>query len=155
MSTTPRPPPLPSNGPDTLLDDETPEAVRTRNLKYERAARYGGLVCYVIAVLLAVIIPLLFLGFLSAYRVAPETAVLMAVMGFGFTAAFALIGRGLRALESWARVAVFPVAGLFLFVFPLGTILGGVVLFFVFTSDRYVFSRMYKEVIEATPGLKP
>ncbi len=48
---------------------------------------------------------------------------------------YAAVGYGLLKLQSWARIAAIVLAILSLCSFPLGTIIGGVVLYFMFQPE--------------------
>lgn len=52
-----------------------------------------------------------------------------------FTILYAATGYGLLQLQSWARIAAIVLAILSLCSFPIGTILGGVVLYFMFQQE--------------------
>jgi hypothetical protein len=85
------------------------------------------------------------------------TCILMAVIGLGaanngtaedlagaaiglcfvvvFIALYAAVGYGLLKMQGWARIAAIVLAILSLCSFPIGTILGGVVLYFMFQQE--------------------
>ena len=52
-----------------------------------------------------------------------------------FTVLYGAVGYGLLKMQSWARIAAIVVAILSLCSFPLGTIGGGVVLYFMFQQE--------------------
>ena len=52
-----------------------------------------------------------------------------------FTLFYAGVGYGLLKMQSWARIAAIVLAILSLCSFPIGTILGGVVLYFMFQQE--------------------
>ncbi len=52
-----------------------------------------------------------------------------------FTALYAAVGYGLLKMQGWARIAAIVLAILSLCSFPIGTILGGVVLYFMFQQE--------------------
>lgn len=52
-----------------------------------------------------------------------------------FTVLYGATGYGLLQLKSWARIAAIVLAILSLCSFPIGTILGGVVLYFMFQQE--------------------
>jgi hypothetical protein len=74
------------------------------------------------------------------------------IVGFSLALAVAyfLVGRGLRSLASWARPTSILASVSLLIAIPVGTLFGALILFFVLKADRYVFSRTYREIIEAT-----
>ena len=53
-----------------------------------------------------------------------------------FAALYGGVGYGLLKMQSWARIAAIVLAILSLCNFPLGTILGGIVLFFMFQEEN-------------------
>jgi hypothetical protein len=53
-----------------------------------------------------------------------------------FTVLYAAVGYGLLKLQSWARIAAIVLAILSLCSFPLGTILGGIVLYLMFQQEN-------------------
>lgn len=53
-----------------------------------------------------------------------------------FTVLYAAVGYGLLKLQSWARIAAIVLGILSLCSFPIGTILGGVVLYFMFQQEN-------------------
>ena len=80
-----------------------------------------------------------FLG-LTAVDTAGEAGPLV---GFGFAACFSLlavvlyggVGYGLLTLQSWSRIAAIILAIIALCNFPLGTIIGAIVLYFMFQDE--------------------
>ena len=70
-----------------------------------------------------------------------DTASVLPIVGGGacltlvFAILYGLVGYGLLQLKTWARIAAIIVAILSLCSFPIGTILGGVVLFFMFQEE--------------------
>jgi hypothetical protein len=52
-----------------------------------------------------------------------------------FTALYVAVGYGLLKLQSWSRIAAIVLAILSLCSFPIGTILGGAVLYFMFQPE--------------------
>ena len=54
----------------------------------------------------------------------------------GFAVLSGVVGYGLLNLKSWARIAAIVLAILSLCSFPIGTILGGVVLYFMFQEEN-------------------
>lgn len=52
-----------------------------------------------------------------------------------FAAVYGFIGYSLLKLQSWARIAAIVLAILALCSFPIGTILGGIVLYFMFQPE--------------------
>jgi hypothetical protein len=65
------------------------------------------------------------------------------LIGFGFAACFSLlavvlygaVGYGLLGLQSWSRLAAIILAIVALCNFPLGTIIGAIVLYFMFQEE--------------------
>ncbi len=58
-----------------------------------------------------------------------------------FVILYGAVGYGLLQLQSWARIAAIVLAVLALCNFPIGTIIGGIVLYFMFQPEaQEVFS---------------
>ena len=72
-----------------------------------------------------------------------QDAMTSALIGLGvggcvsilFTALYAFVGYSLMKLQKWARIAAIVLAVLALCGFPIGTILGGIVLYFMFQQE--------------------
>jgi len=62
-------------------------------------------------------------------------AAIGACLALLFVLLYAAVGYGLLQLKSWARIAAIVLAILVLCNFPLGTIIGGVVLYFMFQEE--------------------
>jgi hypothetical protein len=58
-----------------------------------------------------------------------------ACVGILFTALYGFVGYSLSKLQKWSRIAAIVLAVLALCAFPIGTIAGGVVLYFMFQQD--------------------
>jgi hypothetical protein len=52
-----------------------------------------------------------------------------------FAILYAVVGYGLLQVQNWARIAAIVLAILSLCSFPIGTILGGIVLYFMFQPE--------------------
>ena len=52
-----------------------------------------------------------------------------------FAAVYGFIGYSLMKMQTWARIAAIVVGVLALCSFPIGTILGGIVLYYMFQAD--------------------
>lgn len=62
---------------------------------------------------------------------------------------------GLRRLRPYSRIAASVIAGIGLLGFPLGTLIGGYVLYLMLSAKgEFVFSPQYRAVIEQTPHIK-
>ena len=67
----------------------------------------------------------------------------------------AFVGIGLRRLDPWSRFAAMVFAAVGLFVFPIGTIINGYLLYLLLCKKgQYVFSVEYAQVRAATPHIK-
>jgi hypothetical protein len=65
------------------------------------------------------------------------------------------VGVGILQLREWARLAAAPLFFLLLFLFPIGTFLGGYALWVLFSEPGgVVFSLSYRGVKEQTPTLR-
>ncbi|REK22967.1 MAG: hypothetical protein DWQ42_16220 [Planctomycetota bacterium] len=65
------------------------------------------------------------------------------------------VGVALRRLQPWSRIAGAVLAGMSLFSFPIGTIIGGYVIYLLLgAKGGQVFSAEYKRVIALTPHIR-
>jgi len=62
-------------------------------------------------------------------------AVMVSCLSFLFIILYAAVGYGLLQVKSWARIAAIVLAILVLCNFPIGTIIGGIVLYFMFQEE--------------------
>jgi hypothetical protein len=129
---------------------QTPEQVRSTYLKSERAAREGGVVCYVASALFSLGAVGAGVAMSSRYEM-PGIVVVTCLLSAIATGYF-LLGRALRKLAGWSPTVGVIASILLLPAVPLGTAMGGLLLLSLSRADRFVFSRTYKEVIEATGG---
>lgn len=66
-----------------------------------------------------------------------------------------VVGMGLLKLREWARVVAAPLFFLLLFLFPIGTFLGGYALWVMFSEQGgVVFSLGYRGVRSQTPTIR-
>ncbi len=75
------------------------------------------------------------------------------VLIFGLTLIWT--GFGLRKLRPWARILPAIISGTALLAFPAGTLVGGSILYLLFSKKgSMVFSDLYRRAIAATPYMK-
>jgi hypothetical protein len=126
------------------------ESVNIRNihLKHEAAVRSIGLLYFLggtVMILAGV------MGLFSGETSTTLAGVLLLVLGF----VQFWVGRGLRRLQSWARIPTGVLSGLGLLGFPIGTLINAYILYLVFSQKgATVFSPRYQQVIAATPHIK-
>jgi hypothetical protein len=119
------------------------EAIRRAHISHEASIKAVGLLDYLAGAVL------LFAAAGTA-RSAPG-ALLLAALGIGLFFA----GWGVRALQSWGRIAGIVLAALGLLGFPIGTVINGYILYLLLSKKgRTIFSPEYQEVIAATPHVK-
>jgi hypothetical protein len=83
-------------------------------------------------------------------------AALGALMAGGLSAAFTTLALGLRRLRPWSRRPALIVAGLALLNFPMGTVFGGTLLYYLLPAEgRLLFSPEYAAAVAATPAMRP
>lgn len=74
----------------------------------------------------------------DAAATVPVVAIVVAVVAFillAFAALYGVIGWGLWALKPWARLGAIVLAGLSLVAIPVGTIVGGLTLYYLFQPE--------------------
>lgn len=65
------------------------------------------------------------------------------------------VGVGMDRLSGWSRRPAIVLACIGLFVFPLGTVLSGYLLFLLLNrTGRLVFTPVYREAVAATVGMR-
>jgi hypothetical protein len=121
-------------------------AVRAEHLRHETAIQMIGLLYFTAAVCL------LAAGVTVAVLTHGEEAVRVSIM-FGLLAVgFGYSGWLLRRLDTRARYTASLMAVIALMALPIGTVLGGYVLYLVHCKKgRTILSPEYREVIAATP----
>ena len=150
--------PNPYSPPKAQVEDVTPvtaeaDKARREHIEHEAAVRSTGLLGYTFGGLMS------FFGFLLT------SGALLGVMGrstLRFGVAYLAIGtlllfvaRGLRVLRPWARISTILMASIGMFVFPVGTVIGGYILYLMLASKgKRVFADDYSAVIAATPHLR-
>ncbi len=137
-----------------LQSTTSDEAIRQEHINTEATIKSVGVLYYLGAFLLIVAgIP----NFLSQTSPSGVTVtpigigILLVVLGLGF----GFVGRGLRGLQSWARIPTIIFACFGLLGFPLGTLINAYILVKVCGKQgSFVMTPEYQRIIEATPHIK-
>jgi hypothetical protein len=78
-----------------------------------------------------------------------------ALWALGLCTAYGAAGFGLRKFKPWARIVATIIAAIGLIGFPIGTIIGGYILYLMWNKKgRTIFTAAYLDVIAATPHIK-
>lgn len=94
---------------------------------------------------------LVLLGNAVQLRGTPMLALMMPILGLIYLA----LGYGFRRVQGWVRVPGAIIAVLSLVSFPVGTLIGGWILYLMFgAKGRQVLAPEYQDVIAATPHVK-
>lgn len=137
-----------------LAEDTAEEAIRRAHIKHETSIKSIGLLNY-----LGVIF-----GVLGAWRTLPSSlpALTDSAQRAGHLAGAILLpvilfvaGYSIRRLGRTGQTLSLIIYGLTLFVFPAGTIIGLIALYFLLSKKgRTVFSAPYKEIVKNTPYIR-
>lgn len=139
-----------------LTDAET---IRNLHLKHETSLKGAGLL-YLLG---AVGVTLSLVGMFGAFAFGssrgsssvggPEMLMMGLFVLIGVTQFFA--GWGLRKLRPWAKVPAAILAGVSMINIPIGTLIGGYILYLLFSAKgKVVLSPEYAEIIAQTPHIR-
>jgi hypothetical protein len=135
------------------------EAIRREHIQREAAIRSIGILYYIAAAgLLVVSLAALAgsnagLGGLGVTGRAPLA--FMGIFFVAFGAGLIFVGRALRQLRPWARIAAIVIAFLGLLNAPTGTLINIYILYLLFSEKgRRIFESDYPEIVAATPDVK-
>ncbi|MGJ8696881.1 MAG: hypothetical protein ACSHYF_11215 [Verrucomicrobiaceae bacterium] len=143
------PPETPS--PEISRPSSAATAVRRQLISHESSLKTIGLLYYLAGFFVA------FAAF-GLFLTIPEDGTSAAFVALFFLALAILqfvTGRGLRKLQSWARIPATLFSILGLFAFPVGTIINGYFLY-LYNSRKgiRILSPTYREIIAQTPHVK-
>jgi hypothetical protein len=137
-----------------VLPGVSTEAVQIRHehIGHEASIRSIGVLYYLGAIMLILGGGINLLALSAEFGVVNVVvAVLFIVFGF----LYLWMGSALRALSSKVRHVAGVFAGLGLFVFPIGTLINGYILYLLYSKKgKMVFSEEYQAIRLATPGIK-
>lgn len=137
------PPPIASNA------RETPEDIRKQFLDHESGVRSIGLVY-----LLGAGSVLISVG--GALIMGRSPGLILSLIMIGIAAVVAWVGIRLRRLDPEMRIMATFISAIGLLSFPIGTIVNAYFLYLLQTRKATrIFSEDYRDVIAATPHLKP
>ena len=150
--------------PKAVVEDVVPfsgeaEEIRREHIQREAAIRSIGILYYIGGVALGVVALAALAG--SNAGLAGMGMKGKAPLGFMgiFLLAFAVgalfVGRGLRKLRPWARIASIVMSILGLLNPPTGTLINIYILYLLFSEKgRRIFESDYPEIVAATPDVK-
>lgn len=134
---------------------EGAELIRQTNLQHEASVKsVGSLYLLGAAICLVPGIGMVAAGFMDRTREMLET-ILLGVFYLALAVLYGVIGKAIRNLRPWSRIAAIVLSAIGLIGFPLGTIISGYILYLmVCAKGQLVFTPEYKSVIEQTPHMK-
>jgi len=140
---------------DVIAVGSQAEAIRREHIKHEASVRSIGALYFISgAVLLVAGVGAVLSGGLgeSAFGV-PAAAVLIIYAAFGVLSI--AVGRGIRALEPWARTTCIVLSFVGLIGIPIGTLVSGYILYLLLSAKgKRLFEPDYPAIIAATPHIK-
>jgi hypothetical protein len=139
---------------DVGVVDSQAEAIRQEYIKHEASVRSVGIL-YLISGVFGTLGALVVI---AAGAFADESNGLMLVLGVVYLALsifLFFVGRGVRRLESWARMTSVIFACIGLLGFPIGTLINGYILYLMLSAKgKRIFQPDYADIIAATPHIK-
>ncbi len=139
--------------PDADLGDEA-RATRQRLIRHEVLLKSLSLLFYLIGALALLALGLWASLGIAARRLDGWLLVAMAIFA-AMAALYLTLGWGYQKLRPWVRIPGAVVAGLTLLSIPVGTLIGGYMLYLMFSrAGREVLAPRYQRVIAATPGVR-
>jgi hypothetical protein len=150
--------------PKAQVEDVVPysgeaQAIRAEHIQREASIRSIGILYYIGGVALC----LLALGALAGANVplgrlgvnGRGSLAFMGIFFLAFGVGTIFVGRGLRNLQPWARIASIVIAILGLLNPPAGTVINIYILYLLFSEKgRRIFQSDYPEIVAATPDIK-
>ena len=131
----------------------SPEDIRRKHLGHEASVKSIGLLYYLSGGCL-MLIPIGILAECLTKRASTHDLLPAAVL-LGMAAPQIAVAAGLRRFKSWSRVGGIILGAIGLLAFPVGTLIGGYIIYLlVCAKGSVIFSPEYKEIIAATPHLK-
>jgi hypothetical protein len=141
---------------DGLVDPAEAERIRREHISHEVSVKSIGLLYYLATFFLG----LASIGFAFALVNAEEIpglegAEYMLPIFVVFAIIYGVVGYGIRSLASWSKIPVIFLSALSLLSIPIGTLIGGYILYLVLCAKgKVVLSPQYKEIIRQTPHVK-
>lgn len=150
--------------PKAQVEDIVPyageaQAIREEHIQRETSIRSIGILYYLGSILLL----LLALGVLAGSKAAlgelgragSGSLAFMGIFFLAFAVGGIFVGRGLRSLQPWARIASIVMAILGLLAPPVGTLINIYILYLLFSEKgRRIFQSDYPDIVAATPDIR-
>ncbi len=140
----------------SLVANPEAAALRRSLVNHEASVKSAGMLYFLSAALLVLG------GVASLASQAPSVpsgrtaTILIAVFLFVMGGFQLMVGFGLRRLKYWARLPAAVMSAIGLLGFPVGTLVNAYILYLVLSEKgSTVLSEEYKQVIAATPDIKP
>ena len=135
--------------PDHIVGSS--EEIRSMHLKHEAAVRSIGLLYCIGGGLPLMIVPLMLLDRNITSRNVEDAIAIALIAAVPLT-----VGAGLRRLRAWGKVGGIILGAIGLLLFPVGTVISGYTIYLLMCAKgSTIFSSEYKEIIAATPQMKP
>lgn len=141
-------------GAPELIPLSDAERVRNTHIDHEAAIRSIGVLYILTGTILLAPIASLPLAVNAEPDAATDFLIGGALIGT-MAGVYLALGFGVRRLAVWSRVPTCLLSLLSLLAFPLGTLLGGYVLYlFLCEKGRFVLTERYAAVVDLTPHIK-
>ena len=138
---------------DVAQADSEAEEIRQEHIKHEAAIRSVGILYYLSGGLMVVLGGGLLFGSFATKLGALGAGLSIVYAGLGVLMLF--VARGVRTLQSWARITTIVLAAIGLLGFPVGTLINGYILYLMLAKKgKRIFEDDYKDIVEATPHIK-
>lgn len=135
------------------------EEIRREHIQREAAIRSIGILYYLAAAGLVIVALAALAGSNAGLAGLGVTGkgplALMGIFFVAFGVGLIFVGRALRQLRPWARIAAIVIAFLGLLNAPTGTLINIYILYLLFSAKgRRIFESDYPEIVAATPDIK-
>ncbi len=139
---------------DVVRENGEADAIRHEHIKHEASVRSIGTLYYLGGGLVALMGLVLLAGTVRAGRF-NAMIVLLVVLYLGLGVLAIVAGRGIRALQPWARMTGIVLAAIGLLGFPVGTLINAYVLWLLLSQKgKRIFQEDYQAIVAATPHIK-
>ncbi len=130
------------------------EAIRREHIKHEASLRsFGGL--YLFGGVGMLLLALSFVAMATGGNEEPAVGWVATGVSLALAAAYSWVGAGLRRLDRRVRLGASLLAAISLLSFPIGTLLGGYLLYLIHgAKGQIVFGEAYPGIVAATRHIK-
>jgi hypothetical protein len=141
---------------DVVQGSSEAEAIRAEHIKHEASIRSIGVLDYLGGgALCFAAIGLIAMGVSGKANATVPFATALGIAYFLLGVLGIFLGRGVRNLRPWARIASIVLAVIGLLGFPVGTLINGYILYLLLSQKgQRIFAADYPEIVAATPHIK-